>query len=106
MAKTDMMINCKKNKCMTFLPRYKRNRFINIIPNFKLEGILIDFCDSFHYLGHIICNTFNDRADVISEIRSIFFKYNRLCNRFNYCSWEMKKALWNSYVNCLYGVRI
>ena len=38
--------------CMTFLPRYKSNIFIDVITNFMLGGILIDFCDSFRYLGH------------------------------------------------------
>ena len=58
---------------MTFLPRFKSNRLIDVIPNFKKGRILIDFCDSFHYLGHIMCNKLDDRADVHREIRSIFF---------------------------------
>ena len=52
------------------------NIFIDVIPNFMLSGILIDFCDSFHYFGHIMCNTLDDRTDVLREICSIFFRCN------------------------------
>ena len=101
-----MVINCKKTMCMTFLIRFKSNRWIDVIPNFMLGGTLIDFCDSFLYLGHIICNTLDDKADVLRDIRFISFRCNRLCYRFYYFSLEVKKTLWNSYVNCFYWIGI
>ena len=102
----DMEINCCKTKCMIFVPKYTRYRFLHDLPKFKLDGIDIEFCDNFRYLGHIICNTLDDRDDVNREIRLLFFRSNRLFNKFALCSVSVKKMLWNSFVNCLYGVGI
>jgi hypothetical protein len=102
----DMEINCCKTKCMIFAPVYARFRFLNDIPMFMLGRAQIAFCDSFRYLGHCICNTLDDKDDVNREIRLLFYRTNRLLNRFAMCSVDVKKVLWVSFVNCLYGVGI
>ena len=77
----DMSINCSKTLCMVFSPRYKCNRFLNVIPKFHLGDVEINFCVKFRYLGHIICNTLEDKDDVMREICLLFFRCNRLCNK-------------------------
>jgi hypothetical protein len=102
----NMEVNCVKTKCMVFAPKYSHYRFLNVIPKFKLGSVELEFCDKFRYLGHIICNTLDDKEDVNRELRLLFFRYNRLVKKFSLCSCEVKKLLWQSFVNCLYGCGI
>jgi hypothetical protein len=102
----DMEINCSKTKCMIFEPMYMRFRFLHNVSMFRLDRVEIGYCDSFRYLGHIICNTLDDRDDVNREIRLLFYRSNRLINKFALCTVNVKKVLWNSFVNCVYGVGI
>jgi hypothetical protein len=55
-------------------------------------------------LGHIITDTLDDGKDMWREIRAIYSKVNYLIRQFGACSVGVKKLIWQSFVNCLYGV--
>jgi hypothetical protein len=69
--------------------------------SFRIVDIV--FCDTFVYLGHILENHLDDREDVNRKIRRLFFHFNRLKGKFGACSLDVKKQLWCSFINCLYG---
>ena len=69
-SKIDMIFNSKKTKCMVIKPKYACQQFLdNIIP-FKINGIELDFCDEFKYLGHWLVNDLSDVKDMKREMRA------------------------------------
>lgn len=99
----DMEVNCTKTKCMIFPPAKAKQRFLTDVPIFKLGVTDIAFCSKFRYLGHILTDSLDDRDDVNREIRLLFYRFNRLNCKFKMCSWDVKKMLWISFINCFYG---
>jgi hypothetical protein len=99
----DMEVNCVKTNCMVFPPKYSKYRFLCDIPKFKMGTVFIKFCDTFRYLGHVIDSSLDDRDDVNRELRLLFYRCNRLVIKFGACSLSVKKLLWHSFINCLYG---
>ncbi len=102
----DLLINYKKTKCMIFQPYYKKFRFLANIPNFQMDNNVIEFCDNYKHLGHVIDVSLSDVRDMRRELRLLFFRTNRLISLFGKCNVEIKRLLWNAFVNGLYGVGI
>ena len=50
--KINMVFNSKKIKCMVIKPKYASQQFLDNIMPFKINGIELDFCNEFKYLGH------------------------------------------------------
>jgi hypothetical protein len=99
----DLMINYKKTKCMVFPPKYKSHQFLDNIQNFVLGKSVIEFCNSYKHLGHVLVCNRNDVADMRREMRLLFFRTNTLIGLFGNCNFEVKKLLWQAYINCFYG---
>jgi hypothetical protein len=99
----DMVFNVQKTKSMIIKPVDRRKRFLDSIPVFKLNDRSIEFCIEFKYLGHIVNNLFNDSNDLKRELKLLYIRTNKLIGRFWFCSNDVKRSLWCSYANSLYG---
>ena len=80
------------------------NNFWTTIIPFKINGIELDFCNEFKYLGHWLVNDLSDVKDMKREMRALYARVNNLIGCFNVCSANVKCLLWRTFVNCLYGV--
>ena len=54
------------------------------------------------YLGFIIKEIFCDDDDMSRQLRSLYYRANSLLQKFNKCSIEVKKTLFNSYCASMY----
>ena len=99
----DMVFNVSKTKCMVVKPKENGNRFLVNIPQFVLSGMQVDFCSEFKYLGHVLVDSWNDVKDMNRELKVLYIRADKMIGRFSFCSHNVKKVLWNSYINCLYG---
>lgn len=99
----DMKCNTKKTVCMIFSPCKNKYKVADCFPRFKLNSVLLDYVDSFKYLGYMITNTIQDDKDIEREIRNLFVRTNVLMSKFKMCSRSVKIQLFKSFVICLYG---
>lgn len=89
---------------MVVKPVYVHQCFLHNIPLFKLNAVELDFCVEFKYLGHWLTNDFSDVKDMKREMRALYARVNNLIGLFYDCSIAVKRVLWKTFVNCLYGV--
>ena len=73
------------------------------IPQFVLSGLKVDFCLKFKYLGHVLVESWDDAKDMGKELKLLYIRTNKLIGKFSFCSHNVKKVLWNSYLTCIYG---
>ena len=69
--KIDMVLNSKKTKCMVIKPKYACQQFLDNIISFKINGIELDFCNEFKYLGQWLVNDLSDVKDMKREMRAL-----------------------------------
>jgi hypothetical protein len=105
-AERDLMFNYKKTKCMVFPPKHKSHQFLSKIHDFVLDKSVIEFCDSYKHLGHVLVSNRSDVSDMRREMRLLFFRTNILVGLFGNCNLDVKKLLWQAYINCFYGASI
>ena len=60
----DITYNKTKTVCMKFLPRNIRSAHIN---QFRMGSTPLNFTEEIKYLGHIICSSLRDDADVLRQ---------------------------------------
>jgi hypothetical protein len=102
----DLLFNFKKTKCMVFPPKFKGQCFLNSIPKFVLLGVEIEFCDSYKHLDHVLVCDRDDASDMKREMRLFFIRTNSLVGLFCKCNVEVKKLLWQAFINGFYGASI
>ena len=102
-ALIDMTCNIKKTCCMIFRSSSNYSQLIDPVPHLTMNGVALNFVNSFKYLGHIICNTLGDNADINCEIRNMYIRANVLVRRFGKCSRKVKCKLFRSFCLCIYG---
>ena len=73
------------------------------IPQFVLSGLKVDFCLEFKYLGHVLVESWDDAKDIGRELKLLYIRTNKLIGKFSFCSHNVKKVLWNSYLTYIYG---
>ena len=71
--------------------------FINLF-----KGKILDYVDSFKYLGHWINSKFTDDEDIRREIRSLAVRGNILLRKFGFCSVDIKCYLFKTFCYSLY----
>ena len=83
----DIMFNVNKCAVMKFrsdtMPRFN-------IPDFKLNGEVINVVDEFKYLGHILLSNMKDDKDIERQRKSLYMQGNSLLRKFYMCSIEVK----------------
>ena len=62
----------------------------------------IAYVHQFRYLSHIIADDYKNDADIMREIRNLFFRTNMLIGRFAKCSVDVKIMLLKSQCLCVY----
>ena len=65
LGKLDIEFNVKKSKRMIIQSKVSCKRFLYNCPQFVLDNITEEFCDSFKYLGHAC----NNKCIVTDELR-------------------------------------
>lgn len=85
-------------KCMCFrASKYKNFEF----PKFKLHDGVIDYVNSYKYLGHIVSNI-NDKEDMDRQINFIYARGSTLIRNFDKCSQLVKVILFRSFICNVY----
>ena len=96
--KHDIIFNVNKTKCMCFrASKYKNFEF----PKFKLHDGVIDYVNSYKYLGHIVSNI-NDKEDMDRQINFIYARGSTLIRNFDKCSQLVKVILFRSFICNVY----
>ena len=89
----------EKSVCMLIRPR---SMTLSDPPNIYLGDVVLEYVDSFKYLGHIISSSFKDDDDIKRETRSLCIRGNILIRKFNFCTEDVKIALFKSFCYPLY----
>ena len=99
----DVLFNESKCKVMIFKARSYR-KCNN--PSFFMGGQKLKVCESYKYLGHIICSNRSDNLDITRQLRSVYAKGNSLIRTFYKCSDSVKVTLFNAYCSSLYTAQL
>ena len=95
----DIIFNVNKCAIMNFrsdtMPRFN-------IPDFMLNGEVINVVDEFKYLGHILLSNMKDDKDIERQRKSLYMQGNSLLRKFYMCSIEVKIELFRSYCSSMY----
>ncbi len=102
----DMVVNVSKTFCMEFKPSDKSKIVCHAFKKFCLGEKVLEYVDTFKYLGHFISNNLYDDADVKRETRNMYFRANTLCRRYGRCSRRVKVKLYRAFCLCLYGAAL
>ena len=100
--KHNIIINISKTKCMNFSNTAAKN----IYGKVKIEGLCIDVVDTFRYLGHFVHHQMEDTADIKAQLRQFYGRGNTIVRKFNGCSDNVKKFLFNSFCGAIYCCRL
>ena len=91
--------NASKSKYMCFSAK----SFSNLhIPNMYINDVLIPLVDHTKYLGVVITNSLRDDSDILRHVKAIYSRGNLLVSKFKYCSEDVKKCLFNTYLRTIY----
>ena len=88
-----------KTEAMVMLPAGMR---IPNPPQLTLGGSVINYCDKFKYLGHIITKDGTDDEDIARETRNLYIRGNMIVRKFGFLSVDVKCSLFKSYCYPLY----
>ena len=73
-----------------------------------LSGQILEYVKSFTYLGRNITDDFNDNADIMREVKSLYYKGNLLIRKFNMCPLKLNvrylKHIVSHCTQVLFGV--
>jgi len=79
---------------------------MSCFPEFLVNGVKLQYVNSFKYLGHIISSNNIDDSDIQREITNMFIRTNILTRKFNKCPVAVKTVLFRSYCICLYDAAL
>ena len=71
-------------------------------PDIYLSGTVLQYVESFRYLGHIITNDFKDDVDIQRELKSIYVRGNVLVRKFGFLPLAIKCELFRTYCYPMY----
>ena len=89
---------------MIIKPQYVCQQFLNNIIPFEFDGVELDSCSEFKYLGHWLLNDLSYVKYTKRELRTLYARLNNLIGCFYDCSVKVKCLLWRTFINCFYGV--
>ena len=96
----NIIYNPKKTMCMCFKP----SRNINLrIPIVYFNGAILKFVEEVKYLGVFISNDLTDGRDMNRHTRFLYCKGNLLTRKFFQCSYNVKRKLFLTFCNNVYG---
>ena len=99
----DITYNIKKSVCM-YMKSSKFN--LRVVPRIYLNGNVLQYVNTYKYLGCIISNDLKDDNDIKKTIRGIYARSNMLIRRFYNCSSSVKKFLFKTYCTNLYCAQL
>ena len=70
--------------------------------DFEIDNVPLPVVKVYKYLGHLISNDLKDSEDIKRQRASIYAKGNSLIRKFKYCSVEIRKVLFNSFITPMY----
>ena len=70
---------------MVFNPTCKAKIVAHDFKKFYIDGNELSFVSSFKYLGHILCNTMSDDADIKREVKNLYMRANILASLYSRC---------------------
>ncbi len=94
-----LLINKKKTKCMSILPRELKEIYT---PVFYLHESRISQVHNERYLGVVISDSQNDDEAILKEMRSLYCRGNIVLKKFKNCSENVKVQLFKSYCTSFY----
>lgn len=99
----DIVYNTKKSVCMFF----KSNKLtLPSVPNIYMGSSVLQYVNSYKYLGVIISEDLCDNNDIKRTIRGIYARSNMLIRKFYHCSYTVKKFLFNTYCTNFYCTQL
>ena len=75
---------------------------LRVVPRIYLNGNVLQYVNTYKYLGCIISNDLKDDNDIKKTLRGIYARSNMLIRRFYNCSSSVKKLLFKTYCTNLY----
>ena len=67
-------------------------------PNIYLDGVVLEYVESFKYFGHIIKNDLIDDDDILREVRSLSLRGNILIRKFSFCTFDVLCCLIKNFL--------
>jgi len=95
----DIQYNTDKSVCMLIKSGHER---IAYTQDIRLNGVNLQFVQSFPYLGHIITSGGKDNEDIQKEYRKLNAAGNQLIRKFSFCTTEVKCQLFKTYCYSIY----
>ena len=78
-----------------------------IIPNFKLNGMILHVVASYKYLGYYITGDLSDDdADINRQRRTLFVQGNIIRRKFNICSFDVQLTLCRTYCSPMHTAQL
>ncbi len=78
----------------------------HVFKKFCLGDKVLQYVDTFKYLGHFVSNNLYDDADVKRETQNMYTRANTLCRHYGRCSRRVKVKLYRTFSFCLYGAAL
>jgi hypothetical protein len=95
----------QKRKCKVMV--FKSGIFKHcLLPCFYLNGDILEVCNTYKYLGHVISNDGSDDLDIQRQYKSVYAKGNSLTRAFSSCSTDVKSVLFKSFCSSLYTCQL
>jgi hypothetical protein len=99
-ATLDIEYNTSKTVCMLIRPE-DMQRF-PFRKNSVLNGTLLEYVDTFPYLGQLITKNHSDNAAISKQTRKLNAVGNQLVRKFNFCTTDVKVQLFKTYCYPIY----
>ena len=93
----DIKYNSAKSNVMVFCSKLLKDISV---PNFVVNGVIIDKVSNCKYLGHCINDKLNDDDDMAWQRKQIYAQGNALIRKFYMCSETVKISLFKSSPRC------
>ena len=77
-----------------------------IIPNFKLNVMMLHVVASYKYIGHYITDDLSDDDDINIQRRTVFVQWNISLRTFNMCCLGVKFTLFRTYCSHMYTAQL
>ena len=98
-----LIYNKTKSKCMCFKPSKRKNLYL---PNIWLNDKILEYVETFKYLGVFISNSSKDLDDMLRHRGYIYSRGNFLINRFMSCTNTVKQHLFKTFLFNMYGSQL
>ena len=80
--------------------------YLRVVPRIYLNENVLQYVNTYKYLGCIISNYLKDDNDIKKTIRGINARSNMLIRRFYNCSSSVKKLLFKTYCTHFYCAQL